>query len=271
MALLDESTKAKLYNIVFETDTKSGKKFDLIVIIIILGNTLLTILESVDSIMQSYQMIITFLGWAFLLLFTLEYLLRLLVVNNRYKYLLSFFGIVDLLAILPLFFVFFMPQLRYLVLFRVFRLFRLFSIFKMGRYIEESTYLIKALKASRPKITVFLVTIIFIIIIVGSFMYIVEGPESGFDSIPTSMYWAVVTVSTVGYGDISPNTAVGKMISSLLMIIGYGIIAVPTGIISHELAMTSKKDELRKVCDNCSAEYYSSDDKFCSKCGTMLE
>jgi voltage-gated potassium channel len=150
----------------------------------------------------------------------------------------------------------------------------LFSILKMGRYIAESSQLLQALRASRPKITVFLFTILFIVVIVGSMMYIIEGPENGFDNIPESMYWAVVTVSTVGYGDISPQTPVGKLLSSLLMIIAYGILAVPTGIISYELAQTSKlkkKIEVRrKVCRNCSFESYSEDDRFCSKCGASL-
>ena len=270
LSLTDDSVKKKLQNIIFETDTPAGKIFDLILIIIILANTVLTIIESVDSYMEYYEAIITALGRFFLLLFALEYFLRILVLKNKKAYLFSFFGIVDLLAILPLFLVFFIPQLRYLVLFRVFRLFRLFSIFKMGRYIEVSGYLIKAVRASRPKITVFLITISFIIVIVGSFMYIIEGPENGFDSIPAAMYWAVVTVSTVGYGDISPQTAAGKMVSSLLMIVGYGIIAVPTGIISHELAMTSKRNKKMKVCVNCGAEYDADDDRYCSKCGMKL-
>ncbi|HLV09300.1 MAG TPA: ion transporter [Halanaerobiales bacterium] len=270
MSLPDDSVKKKIQNIIFETDTPAGKIFDLILIIIILANTVLTIIESVDSYMEYYEAIITALGRFFLLLFALEYFLRILVLKNKKAYLFSFFGIVDLLAILPLFLVFFIPQLRYLVLFRVFRLFRLFSIFKMGRYIEVSGYLIKAVRASRPKITVFLITISFIIVIVGSFMYIIEGPENGFDSIPAAMYWAVVTVSTVGYGDISPQTAAGKMVSSLLMIVGYGIIAVPTGIISHELAMTSKRNKKMKVCVNCGAEYDADDDRYCSKCGMKL-
>ncbi len=147
----------------------------------------------------------------------------------------------------------------------------MFSILKMGRYIDESSQLLRALRASRPKITVFLFTMLFIIVIVGSMMYIIEGPKNGFDNIPESMYWAIITVSTVGYGDISPQTPVGKLLSSLLMIIAYGILAVPTGIISHELANTPKSVVKTKMCRNCNSESYSEDDQFCSKCGTSFE
>ncbi|WP_027339372.1 ion transporter [Halonatronum saccharophilum] len=271
MIFIDDKIKDKLYDIIFETDTRAGKAFDILLIVTILCNSLLIILESVDIIRESYGMVIAFLGWVFIIIFTTEYILRLLVVESKIRYLLSFFGIIDLLAIMPVFFALVFPEVRFLVVVRIFRLLRMFNIFKMGRYIDESSYLLNALRASRAKITVFLVAILFIIVMVGSVMYIAEGPENGFVSIPTSMYWAVVTVSTVGYGDISPQTSIGKMISSLLMIIGYGIIAVPTGIISHELANTSKSKEEEKLCSNCSARAYSLDDSFCSKCGSRLE
>ncbi|WP_350343087.1 ion transporter [Proteinivorax tanatarense] len=260
--------KERLAEIIFGTETKAGKIFDVILVIVILSNSFLVVIESVDSIRHEYELILITLGWFFIAIFTIEYLLRVWVVDNKQSYILSFYGIIDLLAILPVYLGLFIPQLRFLVVIRILRLLRLFSILKMGRYISESSHLLLALKASRPKITVFLLTISFIILIMGSLMYIIEGPENGFVSIPESMYWAVVTVSTVGYGDISPQTPIGKLFSGLLMIVGYGIIAVPTGIISHELAQTSKRNT--KICNSCHGRTYYEDDKFCSKCGKML-
>ncbi|WP_408633648.1 ion transporter [Natronincola ferrireducens] len=271
LSLIDQKIKDKLYKIIFGTDTPAGKAFDVMLIITILSNSMIIIAESVEVIRNTYGMWLVVLGWFFVIIFTIEYILRLFVVKRKGAYLLSFFGIIDLLAILPAFLGFFMPQIRFLVIVRSLRLLRLFSILKMGRYMEESSHLLRALKASRPKITVFLFTILFIIVVVGSMMYVIEGPQNGFDSIPISMYWAIVTISTVGYGDISPQTPIGKLISSLLMIIGYGILAVPTGIISHELAHTSKNQGKKKNCPNCYSKFYTKEERFCSKCGTLLD
>ncbi|KJF27327.1 ion transporter [Clostridium aceticum] len=270
MAFIHKKIKGKLHEIIFGTDTLAGKAFDVMLIITILSNSILIIAESVDIIRSIYGMWIAVLGWFFVIIFTVEYILRILVVSKKSAYIFSFFGMIDLLAILPVFLGFGLPQIRFWAIIRSLRLLRLFSILKMGRYMDESGHLLRALKASRPKITVFLFTILFIIVIVGSMMYVIEGPQHGFNSIPESMYWAIVTVSTVGYGDISPQTPIGKLVSSLLMIIGYGIIAVPTGIISHELAHTSKDHEKGKTCPNCHAGDYVEDDQFCSKCGTAL-
>ncbi|MPW24674.1 ion transporter [Alkalibaculum sp. M08DMB] len=256
-------------NIIFGTETPAGKAFDIVLILIIVANSIVIIAESVDIIRFSYGTLLTILGWFFVIIFTIEYILRLLVVKKRFTYLFSFFGIIDLLAIIPTYLAFVLPQMRFLVVIRVFRLLRLFSILKMGRYIDESSQLLRALKASKAKISVFLFTILFIVIIVGSMMYIIEGPENGFDNIPESMYWAIVTISTVGYGDISPQTPLGKILSSLLMIIAYGIIAVPTGIITSELAHTSKNPLPTKFCNKCNSKY-SGDNHFCSKCGASL-
>lgn len=268
---MDKKIKDKLHEIIFGTDTPAGKIFDVMLIIIILSNSILIVAESVDGIRNTYSIWIEILGWFFIVVFTIEYILRIIIVSRKSSYIFSFFGIIDLLAILPVFLGFILPQMRFLTVIRSLRLLRLFSILKMGRYIDESGHLLRALKASRAKITVFVFTILFVILIVGSMMYVIEGPQHGFDSIPESMYWAIVTVSTVGYGDISPQTAIGKLISSLLMIIGYGIIAVPTGIISHELAHTSKNPEKSKTCPSCYAGDYAEGDRFCSKCGTLLE
>lgn len=270
MALIGNKMRDKLNSIIFETDTPAGKSFDVLLIITIFCNSILIMAESVVSIRMSYGILITIGGWFFVIIFAIEYLLRLLIVRNRLTYILSFFGIIDLLAILPALVGLFLPQVRFLVVIRTFRLLRLFSVLKMGRYIDESSHLLRALRASRTKITVFLFTIMFVVLMVGSMMYIIEGPENGFVSIPESMYWAIVTVSTVGYGDISPQTPIGKLVSSMLMIIGYGIIAVPTGILSHELAHTSRIETKIKNCPNCYSKSYDNNDKFCAKCGTSL-
>lgn len=270
MAINVNKVKEQVFTIIFGTDTPAGKAFDIILIITILGNSILIIAESVDSIRHYYGALIIVLAWIFGVIFTIEYLLRLFVVKSKRAYVFSFFGIIDLLAILPLYLGIFFPQIRFLAVIRIFRLLRLFSILKMGRYIDESSQLTRALKASRPKITVFLVTILFIVVIVGSMMYVIEGPENGFVNIPESMYWAIVTVSTVGFGDITPQTPLGKLLSSLLMIVAYGIIAVPTGIITYELAQSPNKQGITRTCRNCSAESYSEDDRFCAKCGDPL-
>lgn len=263
--------KDKLYAIIFEADTPAGKAFDIVLILTILGNSIVTISESVGALRASYGMLLAVLVWFFVVIFTIEYLLRILVVDDKKGYLLSFYGIIDLLAILPVYLGLIFPQIRFLTVIRIFRLLRLFSILKMSRYIDESSHLIRALKASRPKITVFLFTILFIVVIVGSLMYIIEGPENGFDNIPESMYWAIVTVSTVGYGDISPQTPIGKMLSSVLMIIAYGILAVPTGIVTYELAQTPFRPVKVKTCQKCHSDFSSEDDRYCSKCGTLLQ
>lgn len=264
--------KESLHEIIFESNTPAGKAFDVTLIIMILSNSILIIAESVDYIRNTYSLLISTLGWIFIVVFTLEFILRVWIAKKKKSYIFSFFGIIDLLAILPAFIGFFLPQVRFFTVIRSFRLLRLFSILKMGRYVNESGQLMRALKASKPKITVFLFTILFIIIMVGSMMYVIEGPQHGFDSIPESMYWAIVTVSTVGYGDISPQTPIGKLIASLLMIIAYGIIAVPTGIISQELVRTASTvtNENVKSCPECGKVAYTENDRFCAGCGSLL-
>lgn len=240
----------ELQSIIFESDTPKGRAFDLIIELSIIASCLLIVAESVDSIKNNQRTLLSILEWMFLSVFTLEYLLRVFLERNRRRYMTSFFGIVDLLAILPAFVSFFIPEARLFVVIRVLRLLRLFSIFKMARYIQESGVLLKSLVQSRQKITVFLMTILYVVVIVGAFMYFIEGPDNGFNSIPESMYWAIVTVTTVGYGDISPQTPLGKLVASLLMIIAYGIIAVPTGIISYDMAMTARGLKISKKHDH---------------------
>lgn len=261
---------SRLYTIIFESNTKQGKTFDIWLIVLILSSSLLVMAYSVESIRETYGPYMNVLEWVFIGVFSVEYILRILCSRGRTKYATSFFGIIDLLAILPAFLKIFIPSANFLIIVRVFRLLRLFRILKMVRYVEESGVLMRAMSASKPKIVVFLLAIFTIITTVGSLMYVIEGPENGFTSIPESMYWAVVTVSTVGYGDISPHTVFGKFLASILMVVAYGILAVPTGIITYELAQTSKRSELKQVCPECNHGGLAKDAEFCSKCGTKL-
>lgn len=225
----------------------------------------MVLLGSVESINSVYGSILYILEWFFMIVFTMEYILRVYCVGNKRRYIKSFFGVIDLLTILPIFLSFIFPDTQLLMIVRVIRLLRLFRIFKMVRYVEESGVLVKALKASRFKITVFIFTLVFIVTIIGALMYLVEGGTNGYDSIPQSMYWAIITVTTVGYGDITPHTAVGKFIASMLMILAYGILAVPTGIFSYELAKISKNQ--RKTCPYCLTEGHAANALYCENCG----
>ena len=267
---MSDALKNRLYQIIFKTETKEGRAYDIFLILSITLSTLLIIFESVDGLFYPYRNVFSFFEWFFVIIFSIEYILRLYVVKDSKGYAFSFYGLVDLFSILPAYISFFIPAARFLMVIRVFRLLRLFRVFKMMRYVEESGTLIRALRASRPKITVFLFTIIFIVIFTGALMYIVEGPQNGFNNIPESIYWAIVTVSTVGYGDISPQTPLGKLISSVLMIVAYGIIAVPTGIITSEMNNASKKAVKLATCPNCFSEDHSADAIYCNKCGNLL-
>lgn len=260
--------KEKLHDIIFESTTPQGKLFDIVLIIAIICSCLLVMAESIEGLREKYGAIMFYAEWFFVASFSIEYVLRVISSKRRLQYITSFFGVIDLMATLPVLISFFVPAANYLVIVRIFRLLRLFRILKMFRYVGEARFLLKALQASRPKIIVFLVVIFSIITIVGSLMYVIEGPENGFSSIPESMYWAIVTISTVGYGDISPQTGIGKFLASALMIIAYGILAVPTGIISYELAQ-SAKTTTKKTCTNCGSAYHDTA-SYCSKCGNKL-
>ena len=279
-----QKIKRKLYKIIFESDTPKGKAFDIALLIAILLSTFVVLLQSVEGINITYGIFLSVLEWFFLIIFTLEYILRIICSENRVRYIKSFFGIIDLLAILPMFIGIFFTAAQILLIVRVLRLFRLLRILKMSRFLAESNILLKALKASMPKIILFISTMIFAVTIAGSIMYVIEGPQRGYTSIPQSMYWAVVTVTTVGYGDISPQTTLGKLIASLLMMSSYGILAVPTGIITYELAQTHKKaasnkdkaplskNEVKsKTCPECLAEGLSENAVYCSQCGKKIE
>ena len=259
----------RLHEIVFESETLAGRLFDWFVIWMILLSLLVVMLESVREIREGYGTALFYTELAFTALFSIEYLLRLLAVRNPLKYALSFFGLVDLLAILPTYLSFFIPGTHYLLSIRVLRLLRIFRILKLSEYISEGKVITTALLASRRKISVFLASVLAIVTIVGATMYVIEGEENGFTSIPTSIYWAIVTLTTVGYGDLSPKTAFGKTLASIVMILGYAIIAVPTGIVTAELTRKSKQLSTQ-VCPGCHSQDHDADAVFCKYCSTKL-
>lgn len=227
-------------------------------------------LDSVESIRMQHGQILIILEWCFTILFTIEYLLRLTCVGKPWLYMKSFYGIIDLLAIIPTYVSLLIPVSRYLLVIRALRMLRIFRVLKIIQYVDAGSILVKALQASRQKITVFLFTVLNIVIIMGSLIYLIEGPENGFTSIPLSIYWCIVTLTTVGYGDISPQTGIGQVIAAFIMIIGYGIIAVPTGIVSAEMIRTREKTVSTQSCPQCSSEGHSSDAKYCKNCGAKL-
>ena len=258
-----------LYTIIFEADTPAGKLFDEILILSILLSIIVVMLDSVSSIAAVYGGLFNSLEWIFTILFTVEYLLRLICVGRPLKYATSFFGIIDLMAILPTYLSLLLPGGRYLVVIRSLRLLRVFRVLKLVQYLGEADFLIRALRASRRKIILFQFTVLTLVVILGSLMYVIEGAESGFTSIPRSIYWAIITLTTVGYGDIVPETNLGQALASFIMIIGYSIIAVPTGIVTSEITFASRSFKGR-VCQNCSFEGHDSDAKFCKRCGAEL-
>lgn len=263
--------KSKLHEIIYEADTKEGKLFDVILIITILISIVLVMLESVSSIDQKYHNFLNISEWIITILFTLEYIARIICIKKPSKYIFSFYGIIDLLATIPKYLSLIFIGTHALIALRALRLLRVFRILKLARYMGASMNLITALKASKIKILVFLFAILVLTIILGTVMYLVEGPENGFTSIPYSMYWSIVTLTTVGYGDISPNTPFGQFIASIVMILGYGIIAVPTGIVTSEMTKANSSNQTNtQHCPNCAADVHLNDATFCHKCGKKL-
>ena len=265
--------RARLHEIIFEADTPAGKLFDVILLITILLSVLAAMLESVGEIQSRYGKVLYELEWFFTILFTIEYLFRLGCVLRPLKYATSFFGIVDLLAIVPTYLSLFIVGAQSLLVIRVLRLLRIFRVFKLARYLTESRILFESLKASRHKITVFLLAVLSVVIITGALMYLIEGPANGFTSIPRRVYWAIVTMTTVGYGDIAPQTFFGQALAAFVMILGYGIIAVPTGIFSAQLIkhyMDKEKEVSTQACQACSAEGHEVDAAYCKCCGSKL-
>lgn len=265
----DKPWQRRLFEVIFEAETPAGKVFDVLLMASILSSVLVVMLDSVSSIRASYGGLLTALEWGFTLLFTLEYALRLLCVRRPLAYATSFFGVVDLLSILPTYLSLLLPGTEYLLVVRVLRLLRIFRILKMAEYLREASVLSRAVWASRRKISVFLLTVVTLVIVIGALMYVVEGEASGFTDIPTSIYWAVVTLTTVGYGDLTPRTPLGQLLSTIVMLMGYGILAVPTGIVTLELARTSS-EPTTEVCPSCGREGHDADAVYCKFCGSQL-
>ena len=262
--------RQKLHEVIFEADTPAGKFFDVMLIVSIVTSVMLVMLDSVGSINAVYGRYLYIGEWFFTLLFTVEYLLRVLSVGRPQKYVTSFFGIVDLMAILPTYLSILFPGTQYLLVIRLLRVLRIFRVLKLVPYLGEARLLMQAMTASRRKITVFLFTVLILVIIFGALMYLIEDPDSGFTSIPQSIYWAIVTLTTVGYGDISPQTGLGQLLAALIMVTGYSILAVPTGIVTVEMAHTFKRKVSTQACPECSAEGHDADARHCKYCGTKL-
>jgi len=263
--------KSKLHEIIYEADTKEGKWFDIILILTILVSILLVMLESVESFDNKYHNFLNVSEWVITILFSIEYIARIITIKKPSRYIFSFYGIIDFLATVPKYLSFIFVGTHALIALRALRLLRVFRILKLARYLGASRSLVSALKASRIKISVFLFSVLVITIILGTVMYLIEGPENGFTNIPHSMYWAIVTLTTVGYGDLAPHTPFGQFIASLVMILGYGIIAVPTGIVTSE--MTKQDDKIStntQNCTNCSHDTHLDNAEFCYKCGEKL-
>jgi voltage-gated potassium channel len=261
----------KLHEVIYESNTGAGKAFDIALLFAIFTSILVVMLDSVQSIHRVYGSELYYVEWGYSILFTIEYILRLICIKQPIKYVLSPLGIIDMIALIPSYLSIFFIGAQSLLVFRALRLLRVFRIFKLSRFLTEIDFLTGALKGSLRKISIFLLTVLTLAVILGSIMYLVEKRENGFSNIPESIYWAIVTITTVGYGDISPVTPVGKMVASLVMLIGYAIIAVPTGILTHDLINASKqKNELPEACPNCSREGHDGDARFCKFCGSNL-
>ncbi len=271
MALLSSTARQKLHSIIFESNTRAGKAFDIALLVAIIVSILIVMLDSIDSLHLKYGRIFWVLEWFFTALFTLEYILRILTLEKPIKYALSFIGLIDILAILPSFLSVFVAGTQSLMVLRALRLLRIFRIFKLTHFLGEIRFLRYAIRASLKKITIFMLVVFTIVIILGSMMYLIEKGQNGFDSIPDSIYWAIVTITTVGYGDISPVTPLGKLFASLIMFIGYAIIAVPTGIVTSEMtaAMRHKKEQ-HETCPACGREGHDVDANYCKHCGHEL-
>lgn len=264
--------RKKLFAVIFGTDTPAGKTFDVILLWMIIVSVTIVILESVSSLRDTHQPFFTATEWFFTLLFTVEYLLRIYSAPRPWRYITSFYGIIDLLAILPTYLGLFFDQATFLLTIRALRLLRMFRIFKLGRYLKEASVLVRALQSSMYKIVVFFGVVLTLVLILGSLLYLIEGEENGFTSIPQSVYWAIVTITTVGYGDIAPATVLGKLLASVAMLTGYSIIAVPTGIISMELGRAARRGEkpTPRSCVECGQGKHDPDAAFCKICGTQL-
>jgi voltage-gated potassium channel len=264
------SWRRRLHEIIFEADTPAGRAFDVALLVTIVVSVLGVVLESVRSLRSAYGPVFLALDWLITILFTVEYVLRLVCVSRPLRFATSFYGLVDLVAVLPTYLGLLVPNSHYLLVVRALRLLRVFRILKLGAFLDEAQQLQDALRASGRKIAVFLFAVVTIVLIVGSMMYVVEGEEHGFVDIPTSIYWAIVTLTTVGYGDLAPVTPLGKTLASVVMLLGYGILAVPTGIVTVELQKASRGRISTQACTACGRDGHDADALHCKFCGVAL-
>lgn len=262
--------RGRLHEIIFEAETTAGRTFDVVLIGLILLSVLAVMLESLGGVRARYGGLLYAAEWAFTILFTLEYVLRLASVRRPLLYARSFFGVVDLLALVPTYLSLVIPGGHYLLVIRILRLLRVFRVLKLAEHLNEADVLMRALRASRRKISVFLLTVLTLVVIIGTLLYVIEGEKNGFTSIPVSIYWAVVTLTTVGYGDLSPKTPVGQTLAAAVMIVGYGIIAVPTGIVTVEIAQAARKVVSTQACPACGSEGHDADAVYCKYCAARL-
>ena len=264
--------KSNIHEVIYGTHTPAGKLFDIILLAVIIYSIIIVMLESIEDYDTKYHEFFNISEWVVTILFSIEYFLRIICVKKPSKYIFSFYGVIDLLSTIPKYLSFFFAGSQYFTAFRALRLLRVFRILKLVRFVGESNNLLRAVNASKTKIFVFVFFVLVISVILGTVMYLIEGPQHGFTSIPHSIYWTIVTLTTVGYGDISPETPLGQFIATFIMIIGYGIIAVPTGIVSAEF-VASKKTEFDKgrSCESCGADILRNDAEYCRRCGYNLE
>ncbi|WP_413513185.1 ion transporter [Myroides odoratus] len=266
--------KQKIYIIIYGSNTFAGKLFDLVLLGVIFLSVILVMLESVESYDMKHHTLLKVLEWVITIFFTIEYVLRIICNKRPLKYIFSFYGIVDLISIMPMYLSFFVSDLGVLAVVRALRLLRLFGILNLVPYIGQESNLKLAIKASRTKIIVFIYFIVVVSILLGALMYVIEGKDNGFTSIPKSIYWCIVTLTTVGYGDIAPQTTIGQMIASFIMIMGYGIIAVPTGIVTAEFTSLKRNKSVdarrRRACSSCTTTIYDDDANYCYNCGQKL-
>lgn len=265
--------RQRWYAIIFESDTPAGRLFDTALIGAILASVLVVFLHSIDVLAKRYGALFDGLEWFFTLLFTVEYIMRLLVVPHPWRYARSFFGVIDLLSVLPTYLALLFPATQYFVDVRILRLMRVLRIFKLTQYLADANMIRDALIASRRKITVFVSTVLMLVVILGTVMYVIEGPTNGFTSIPKSIYWAVVTLTTVGYGDVTPKTPLGQLLATFVMLLGYGILAVPTGIVTAELTAQNfqRPPKRTRTCPECLTEGHDIDANYCEDCGARLK
>lgn len=268
----NKTWKSRLHEIIYEADTKEGKFFDVILLILIIASIVVVMLESVKSFQVEHAAFLDTAEWIITILFSIEYIIRIISIKKPKEYIFSFYGIIDFLSTIPKYLAIYFTGTNTLVALRALRLMRVFRILKLARFIGASDNLVRALKSSKAKIFVFLSFVVILCIILGTIMYLIEGEENGFSNIPRSVYWAIVTMTTVGYGDIAPQTGLGQFIASLIMILGYGIIAIPTGIVSAEMTKsTNEKVHLNtQSCPSCANQNHNDNAEFCYECGDKL-